>query len=135
MPQGDCNAPATMMSAMNFLFRNMQDLMIYLDDILIANHTYEKHINTIRAGMKIEKHDKLLFHKNKCQFMSARMQILRNIQTDQGLAADPDKIDNILQFHTPENKRQLQRLLGIATISGHFANNWVVWQHPYQNYK
>ena len=48
MQQGDCNAPATMMSAMNYLFREVQDQMIHLDDILIANQTNEEHINTIR---------------------------------------------------------------------------------------
>ena len=59
MQQGDCNAPATMMRAMNFLFRNIKDLMIYLDDILIGTHTYEEYINTIRAVMEIAKHNKL----------------------------------------------------------------------------
>ena len=59
MQQGDCNAPATMMRAINFLFKNIQDLMIDLDDILIANYTYEEHINTIRAVMKIATDNKL----------------------------------------------------------------------------
>ena len=53
MQQGDCNAPATMMRAMNYLFREVKDQMIYLDDILIANHTYEEHINTIRQVLQI----------------------------------------------------------------------------------
>ena len=66
MQQGDCNAPATMMRPMNFLFRNIKDLMIYLDDMLIANHTYEEHINTIGAVMKIAKDNKLSFNKNHC---------------------------------------------------------------------
>ena len=88
--------------------------MIYLDDILIANHTYEEHINTIRAVMKIAKHNELWFYKNKCQFMPARMQILANILTDEGLEADPEKINTILKFPQPDNERQLQRILGMA---------------------
>ena len=48
MQQGDCNAPAIMMRAINYLFREVEDQMIYLDNILIANHTYKEHINTIR---------------------------------------------------------------------------------------
>ena len=59
MQQGDCNAPETMMRAMYFTFSNIQDVMMYLDDILIANHTYEEHINTIRAVMQIAKDNKL----------------------------------------------------------------------------
>ena len=48
MQQGDCDAPATMMRAMNSLLREVKDQMIDLDNILIANHTYEEHINPIR---------------------------------------------------------------------------------------
>ena len=39
MQQGDCNALATMMRAMNYLFREVKHAIIYLDDILIVNHT------------------------------------------------------------------------------------------------
>ena len=46
--------------------------------------------------------------------MPARMQILGNILTDQGLEADPEKIDTISKFPKPDNKRQLQRFLGMA---------------------
>ena len=59
MHQGDCNTPATMMRAMNVVFRNIQDLMMYHDDILIDNHTYGKHIKTIKAVIKIGNDNKL----------------------------------------------------------------------------
>ena len=39
MQQGDCNALATMMRAMNYLFREVKHAIIYLDDILIVNYT------------------------------------------------------------------------------------------------
>ena len=55
MQQGDCNAPATMRRAMHYQFREVKDQMIYLDNILIANHTYEQHINTISQELQIAK--------------------------------------------------------------------------------
>ena len=42
-----------MMRAMNYLFREVKDQMICLDDILIANHIYEEHINTIRQVLRL----------------------------------------------------------------------------------
>ena len=104
MQQGDCKAPTIMIRGMNVLFKNIKDLVIHLDDIRIANHTYEEHIKTIRAVMKIAKDNKLLCNKNKSQFMPERMQIFGNILTKQGLEADPEKIDTILQFPKPGNK-------------------------------
>ena len=53
--------------------------------------------------------------------MPARMQILGNILTDQGLETDPVKIDAILKFPKPENKRQLQRFLGMANYLRQFC--------------
>ena len=45
--------------------------MIYDDDILIAYHTYEEHINTITAVVRIAEREKLWYNKNQCQFMPA----------------------------------------------------------------
>ena len=53
MQQGDCNTLSTIMRAINYLFREVKDKMIYLDNILIANHMYEAHINTIRQVLEI----------------------------------------------------------------------------------
>ena len=60
--QGDCNAPATMMRAMNYLLREVKGQMIYLDDILIANHSYAEHINSIRQVLRVAKRNKLWFN-------------------------------------------------------------------------
>ena len=59
MQQGDYNEPANMMRAMNYLFRDVKDQMIYLNDILICNHTYEEHINSVRQLLQIGKQNKV----------------------------------------------------------------------------
>ena len=82
MQQGACNAPATMIRAMNYPFREVKDQMIYLDDILIANHTYEEHINTIRQVLPIAKQNKLCLHIHKCQFMPDKLAILGDYLTE-----------------------------------------------------
>ena len=111
--QGDCNAPATMMRAMNYLFREVKDQMIYLDDIFIANHTYEEHINTIKQVLQIAKKNKLWFNRHKYQFMPDKLVILGDYLTELGLEADPDKINTIQQFPKPENRSVMEyHLLG-----------------------
>ena len=59
MQQGDCNATATMLRAMNYLFREVKDRMIYIDNIFIATHTYEEHIHTIWQVLHIAKQNEL----------------------------------------------------------------------------
>ena len=121
MQQADCNASATLMRAMNFSLRNIKDLMIYLDDILIVNHIYVWHIKTIWAVVNIAKDNTLLCNRNTYQFMPASMHILVNILTNPGLEADSENIDTIPQFPTAGNKRQLQRFLGKSNYFRQFC--------------
>ena len=44
MQQGDYNISATMMRAIDSLLRNISNIMIGLNNVLIAYHTYEEHI-------------------------------------------------------------------------------------------
>ena len=67
---------------MNYLFRQVQDQMIYLDDILIANHTYEEYINTIRQVLQIVTQNKLWFNRHKSQFMPDKLAILGDYFTE-----------------------------------------------------
>ena len=53
--------------------------------------------------------------------MPRRMQILGNIFPDQGLEANPEKIDAILKFPKPGNKKQLQRFRGMANYLRQFC--------------
>ena len=46
MQQGDCNAPATFMKLMNWIFGEQigTDVYVYLDDLLIFSKSKEEHI-------------------------------------------------------------------------------------------
>ena len=112
MQHGNRNAPGTMMRGMNYPFREVKEQMIYLDDILMANHTYEEHINSIRQVLRITKQNELWFNRHKCQLMSDKLAILGDYLTEQELEADPVKVNSIQQFPKPDNRRQLQRFLG-----------------------
>jgi len=68
MQQGDCNAPTTIMRAMNWLVREFiaKTVIIYLDDILIGNNIYEEHIQIVRAVFQTLEKAKMWFNKDKC---------------------------------------------------------------------
>ena len=121
MQQGDCTAPATMMRPMNYPFREVKYQMIDLDDILIANHIYEEHFNTIRQVIQIAKQNKSCFNRHKYQFMPDELAILVAYLTELGLEADADKVNIIQQFPKPDNRRQLQRFLAMVNYIRQFC--------------
>ena len=105
---------------MNYLFRHVKDQMIYLDNILIANNTYEEHMNTIRQVLQIANQNKSWFNRHKCQFMPDKLAILGDYLTELGLEADPNEVNTIQQFPKPDSRRQLQRFLGMVCGSSIF---------------
>ncbi|XP_066953397.1 uncharacterized protein [Macrobrachium rosenbergii] len=53
LPFGMCNAPATFQRVMNELIRDLEDVYAYLDDLVVATSSWDKHFETLQA----------LFHK------------------------------------------------------------------------
>jgi len=125
MQQGDCNAPATMMRAMNWLLREFigKTVMVYLDDILIGTNTCEEHIQTVSAVLKTLEKAKIWFNKDKCQIMPQKMKLLGHILHNNGLEADPEKIKKVVDFKTPTNRREIQRFMGVVNYLARFCKD------------
>ena len=58
MQERDCNAAATMIRAMNKIFRDMihKDLIIYIDYIIISRQNYQQHIEAVRKVLQRLQH-------------------------------------------------------------------------------
>lgn len=66
MPFSLKNAAQTFQRAMDSIFRDMEFLFIYLDDILVFGISHEKHIEHLKLLFeRLDKHD-LLINKSKC---------------------------------------------------------------------
>ena len=54
MQQEDCNAPVTMVKAMNEILRDMIDkhLIIYIDDIIISTKNSMQHLEALRKALQ-----------------------------------------------------------------------------------
>jgi len=125
MQQGNCNAPATMLRPMNWLLREFigKTVIVYLDDILIGNNTYEEHIQTVRAVLKTLEKTKMWFKKDKCQIMPQRMELLGHVLHNNGLEADHEKIKKVVDFKTSTNKREIHRFIGVVHYLARFCKN------------
>src|SRR5258706_6982072 len=125
MQQGDCNAPATMMKLMQRIFQDKvyKDLVIYLDDIIIASKTYEEYVKIVRQVLTRLREEKFYLNKDKCQFMSERVEVLGHIITPKGLSADPIKIGKVIEFQITHNRKMLQAFIGIVIYLRKFCPN------------
>ena len=122
MQQGDCNAPATMMKCMQEILKAhlYKDLIVYLDDIIIASKTYDDHVRVLKEVLTTLEQEKFLLNKKKCHFFADRLEILGHVINQQGLHTDPNKISLIKNYPQPETRTQLQSFIGLVNYLSKF---------------
>jgi len=114
LQQGDCNAPATYQTLMNYLFSAYigRFMDVYLDDLIIYSHTIEDHIQYVKLVIDILTREKLYLSKNKLHFLEPELKLLGRIVNDKGIRMDPDKFDSVTAWKTPTNRDLLRGFLG-----------------------
>jgi hypothetical protein len=102
---GDCNAPATYQSLMNYLFSDFigRFIDVYLDNIIVYSDTLEEHKTHVKAIIDILNRETLYLSETKLQFLQPELKVLGRIVDDQGIRMDPDKVDTVINWKTPTN--------------------------------
>ncbi len=126
MAFGLCNAPATFQRLMNFVLRDVlgKKALVYLDDVIIFSETFEDHLNDIREVFDLIRNAGLKLKRKKCQFIKESVNYLGHIISSTGIAPDPDKIDKIANYKTPESVDEVRSFLGLAGYYRRFIKNF-----------
>ncbi|XP_060112868.1 uncharacterized protein LOC132585122, partial [Heteronotia binoei] len=116
MPFGLTNAPAVFQRFMNDIFRDLLDrfAIIYLDDILIYSRNPAQHAEHVRQVLQRLRAHGLYAKLEKCDFDLRSVEFLGHIVSPQGILMDPKKVEAVLTWQAPQNRKDLQRFLGFA---------------------
>jgi hypothetical protein len=87
MPFGLTNAPATFQSCMNHIFRGQlrKYILVFFDDILIYNKTWDEHLAHLEAVLDIMKTQSLYAKESKCEFGMRELLYLGHIISGRGV--------------------------------------------------
>lgn len=123
---GLTNAPATQQRLVDLLFGPEFELKVfaYLDDIIIISSTFEEHVSLLSRVLDKLIHANLTINLAKCKFFRSQLRYLGYIVDSQGLRTDPEKVDAILNFPTPKNRKEIKRFLGTASWYRRFIPNF-----------
>jgi hypothetical protein len=123
MPFGLTNAPTTFMRLMDDVLRPFTNsfVVVYLDDILIFNRTWEEHMRHIQQVLSTLRQHKLYANLEKCSFGMNRVQYLGYIVDEHGVHVDPAKIQVIRDWPAPTTLTELQSFLGLANFYRRFV--------------
>ena len=117
MPFGLCNGPATFQRLMNILLAGIQwtSCLVYLDDIIVLGKTFQNHLQHLSQVFQKLRDANLKLKVQKCSFCQESVQFLGHIVSSKGLAADPAKIQRVIDWPIPTTKREVQQFLGLVS--------------------
>ncbi|KAL0351494.1 UNVERIFIED_CONTAM: Retrovirus-related Pol polyprotein from transposon [Sesamum calycinum] len=103
MPFGLTNAPSTFQALMNKDFQPYlrKFILVFFDDILVYSRSWGDHLVQLRQTLEVLRRNQLLVKRNKCQFGQRQVEYLGHVITEVGVAADPLKIQTMINWPLP----------------------------------
>lgn len=116
MPFGLCNSAATLCRLVEQVIGCDLEpsVFVYLDDVIIATETMEKHFEVLKVLAERLSRSGLTISVEKSRFCMKRIKFLGYIVGSGGIEPDPEKVSAITTYPTPKNVRDIRRLLGMA---------------------
>jgi hypothetical protein len=109
MSFGLTNALAYFTDLMNKVFMEYLDkcVLVFIDDILVYSKNEEEHLEYLRLLLQKLRENKLYAKLSKCEFWLNEVSILGHIITDGGIAVDPRKVRDVLNWEPPQTMLEI----------------------------
>jgi hypothetical protein len=116
MSFGLTNAPAHFTYLMNSVFIPELDkfVVVFIDDILIYSKNEEEHARHLRIMLTRLRGHQLYAKFSKCAFWLEEIQFLGHVLSANGIAVNPSKVKDILEWKPPTTIHQVRSFLGLA---------------------
>jgi hypothetical protein len=116
MSFGLTNAPAYFMYLMNSVFMPVLDkfVVVFIDDILVYSRNEEEHAGHLHVVLQRLREHRLYAKLSKCDFWLKEIKFLGHTISQDGIAIDPDKVQEVMNWKPPATVRQIRSFLGLA---------------------
>ena len=126
LPFGLKSAGATFSRMIESVFRGMswKKLFLYLDDIIVASHTFEDHLRDVKEVLERLRNANLTLKPSKCFIARKEVKYLGFIVSKDGIRVDPGKCAAVQEFPIPKNVKQTRSFLGLANYYRKFIKGF-----------
>jgi hypothetical protein len=120
------NAPAFFMHLMNKVFIDYLDtfVVIFIDDILVYSKSEAEHEKHLRLVLQRLREHKLYAKLSKCEFWIDEVPFLSHVISKGGIAVDPGKVKDVLDWVVPKTVKEVRSFLGLAGYYRRFIENF-----------
>ncbi|RLM79741.1 gag-pol [Panicum miliaceum] len=116
MSFGLTNTPAYIMYLMNKVSMEYIDkfVVVFIDDILVYSQNEEEHEEHLRIVLQKLRENQLYAKLSKCDFWLREVSFLGHVITDGGIAVDPSKVQDVLNWNPPKTAPEIRSFLGLV---------------------
>jgi hypothetical protein len=116
MSFGLTNAPAYFMYLMNSVFMPKLDkfVVVFIDDILVYSKSEDEHTKHLHTVLQRLRDHRLYAKFSKCDFWLREIKFLGHTISQDGIAVDPKKVQEVMDWKPPTTVRQIRSFLGLA---------------------
>ena len=115
---GISSAPEIYTKIMTNLLSGIPNLLIYIDDIVIATSTMEEHKKTLEEVFDRLDKAGLGLNKEKCHIGKESVQFLGHVWSAAGVKPNPSKVRALRDMPLPDSIQSLHSFLGLAAYVG-----------------
>lgn len=132
LPFGLCNSAQTLCKAIDKCMGHdlEPDVFTYIDDLIIASDSFEKHKRLLSEVAKRLKNGGFSISREKSKFCANRLNYLGLLLDQNGLQMDPERINPILNMPAPKTLKELRSILGMAGWYRRFLKNFSALTAP-----
>ena len=125
LPFGLSNSPASFQRLMDTVLGDTKFhcAMAYMDDVVVFSKTLDDHINHLQVVLQRMNDAGLTINPKKVQLASSRVALLGFVVEHGFLHPQEEKLKAMIEFPTPQDKKRLQRYLGMVGFYRQFISN------------
>ena len=99
-------------------------VVVFIDDILIYSKSEEDHAEHLRVVLQRLRDHKLYAKFSKCEFWLKEVPFLGHVVSAEGIAVDPSKVQDVLNWKPPTSVTEVRSFLGLAGYYRRFIPNF-----------
>lgn len=111
-------------------FSDIENLQFYVDDLIMYADTIEEHNNALLNVLKRAQECNVRFNREKSQILRTEVSFLGMILSDKGIKPDPIKVMAITELKCINDKKELERFLGMTNYLSIYIYNYSTITSP-----
>ncbi|XP_058817323.1 uncharacterized protein LOC131680626 [Topomyia yanbarensis] len=123
-------APEIFQREMVRILKDVDNIIVFIDDILIFAETLEALRATVTTVLQILKENNLTLNTTKCEFDQTRIKFLGHELDAEGFHIDHEKIKSVRTFREPTTLSELRSFLGLASFLSPYLENFAKISNP-----